>query len=209
MVRLGPGAPGRKGVGAYVGLLRPDTGREAGREAGGDMNSWLEAAGGRLGGMWGVCRLAGAGAGAGVRRVSRGEPGPGGQERGTDWGLVALAVVVTWENTSSTSPTAGLERKNDIGEGIMEDVGGPAGVRVLEYMAGGPPPPPPPPTKLSSSASPPLTGSEAVTPKLSARLNPPPPPPGANRGLAGLLFIINSLKTRELRLGSSSDQDKN
>ena len=157
------------------------------------MNSCVVAAGGRLAGMLAVCRLAGAG--AGVWRVSRGEPGPGGKERGTDWGL--LALLVTWENMSSPSPTAGLDRKNDIGEGIMEEVGGRAGVRVLEYKAGPPsPPPPPPPTKLSSSAL--LTGSEAVTPKLSARLNPPPPPPGRNRGLAGLLFIINSLKTREL-----------
>ena len=153
---------------------------------GGDMNSCVEDAGGRLGGMLGVCRLAGAG--TGVWRVSRGDPGPGGQERGTDWGPVAL--LVTWENMSS--PTAGLDRKNDIGEGIMEEVGGPAGVRVLEYKAG--PPPPPPPTKLSSSASGLLTGSEAVTPKLSARLNPPPPPPGRNRGLAGLLFIPITLK---------------
>ena len=160
---------------------------------GGDMNSCVEAAGGRLGGMLGVCRLAGSG--TGVRRVSRGEPGPGGQERGTDWGLVAL--LVTWENMSS--PTAGLDRKNDIGEGSMEVVGGPAGVKVLEYKAG-PAPPPPPPTKLSSSASALLTGSEAVTPKLSARLNPPPPPPpGRNSGLAGLLFIINSLEISEIK----------
>ena len=162
---------------------------------GGALNSCEEAAGGRLGGKEGLCRLAGAGAGAGVWRVSRGELGPGGQERGTDWGLLA-----TWEKMSS-SPTAGLERKNDIGEGIREEAGGPAGARPVRLSCP-PPPPPPPPTKLSSSAL--LTGSEAVTPKLSARLNPPPPPPGRNRGFAGLLFIINSLKTRELKLKSPS-----
>ena len=161
------------------------------------MNSCAEAGGGcgRLGERLG--RLEG----AGVWRVSGGELGPLGAERETDWGLAS------WENGSSV--TAGLDWKKDIGEGIMVVLAGPpaaaAVVRVLVLRGGPPPapapppppppaPPPAPPTKLSSSPALVATGSEAVTPKLSARLNPPPPPPGRNRGLAGLLFIPNTLK---------------
>ena len=181
MLRLEVGGgrpPGwlRNGVGAYIGLLAEEAG--VGPAEGDGTNSWV-------GGWRGCGRLGeerGRLEGMGVLRLSRGELGPGGQERETDWGLV------TWEKGSSLPARLELDWKNEIGEGIMVVAGGPT------VGGRGGPPAPPPPTKLSSSALL-ATGSEAVTPKLSARLNPPPPPPGRKRGLAGLLFITTVLGT--------------
>ena len=145
------------------------------------------------------------GGGTGVLRGAGGEAGPGAALRGTDCGLVPAAAWAgdTEANGSEFMPgAAGLELKNDMGEGNIEEAGAGTGAPSLAEagVTGGPRGGwgfPPPPTKLSSSALG-SGGRVAVIPKLSAMLKPPDPP--ARRGLLGGFFAI--LKATSLANGN-------
>ena len=133
--------------------------------------------------------------GTGVLRGAGGEAGPGAALRDTDCGLdpaFAWGGETEANGSESVPGAAGLELKNDMGEGNIEEAG--AGTEAPSLaeagVTGGPSEGwlfPPPPTKVSSSALG-SGGRVAVIPKLSAMLNPPEPP--ARRGLLGGFLAI-------------------